>query len=132
MYDLGFLHAVGRMFMAWGSVGERVWPGDMFASMTWVMRMAWGCVDLYIRPGLQVWPRHIGLIRAWAARDRKIQELQVEELWIIKLNIKTRPDTQLMATVDAVTAECDGRYSEGSQSKFFEPHVIHVRSEPTP
>ena len=52
----------------------------------------------------------------------------------MKLNIKTRPDAQPIATVDAVTAvddvkpEGDGRYSEGSQSKFSELHVIHVPS----
>ena len=50
----------------------------------------------------------------------------------MKLNIKTRPDAQPMATVDAVTAEHDGRYSEGSQSKFSELHMTHVPSELTP
>ena len=58
--------------------------------------------------------------------------LLANELWIIKLNIKTRPDAQPMATVDAVVAEHDGRYSEGSQSKFSELHMIHVRLELTP
>ena len=47
----------------------------------------------------------------------------------MKLNIKTRPDAQPMATVDAVTIDVDGRYSEGSQSKFSELYVIHIPSE---
>lgn len=64
--------------------------------------------------------------------DNRIQELLAKELWFIKLNIKTRPDTQPMATVDAVTAEYNGRYSRGNQNKFSELHVIHLPSELTP
>ena len=57
---------------------------------------------------------------------REIQALLANELWIIKLNINTRPDTQPMATVDAVTAKHDCRYFEGSQSKFSESHAIII------
>ena len=47
----------------------------------------------------------------------------------VNLNINTRPDSEPMETVDSATAEHDGRYSEGSHSKFSELHVIHVRSK---
>lgn len=43
--------------------------------------------------------------------------------------MRTRPDAQPTATVDAVTAECNGRYSEGSHSKFSESFIIHMPSE---
>jgi len=37
-----------------------------------------------------------------------------------------------MAMVDAVMADDDGRYSEGSQSNFSELQVIHLPSELKP
>jgi hypothetical protein len=43
--------------MTWGHV----------CVMTWVMRVAWGCIDLY-GLGCMCGPRHIGPRRAWAAR----------------------------------------------------------------
>ena len=58
------------------------------------------------------------------------------ELQIRKLNIKTRPEAQPIAMVDAVTADDNGddngRYSKGSQSKFSELCVIHIPSELKP
>jgi hypothetical protein len=52
-----------------------LWPGDMCASIAWgyvcVYDLGYACglgMHRLIRPGLHVWPRHIGLIRAWAAR----------------------------------------------------------------
>ena len=50
----------------------------------------------------------------------------------MKFNISTRPDEQPMIIVDAVTAETNGRYSEGSHNKFSESRVIHVLLELKP
>jgi len=46
--------------------------------------------------------------------------------------IRTRPDEQPMAIVEADTAQSPGRHPGGSHSQFSEPLVIHLLSEPIP
>jgi hypothetical protein len=69
------LHDLGTVWLS----NEGVWAGDV--SMTWVMRVAWGCIGLYdlgwtcglgicrlVRPGLHVRPGGVCAYVTWVMR----------------------------------------------------------------
>jgi hypothetical protein len=57
-------------------------------------------------------------------------ESQLFSMW--KLHMHTFSDSLPMPTVLPDTAEHDGRYSEGSHTRFSELYVIHAPSELNP